>query len=384
MHRSLVVSAVFVAALLVAVSAAPAQNAVKVGENLVEVTVTGLGANKEDAQRDAQRKAVEQGAGTYIFSQSQTKDFALVKDTVLAKSAGFVQKVEVLSTKETDDGLVELKAKMTVSVKGIEDTWGVVTNLLAQMGRPKIMVFINEKIRDREKGVDEAVEDSTVQTRIQDLLLKDGFLLVDKNQMKEIDKKDLAAAAAEDSPAKVQAIAKRFGAQMFISGSAAGMPGVNKTINGVLFYTCEAEANVKTYRSDTAQLVSSIPGVATRGVQQVWRSAAKQALDTQAQQIAPRVVEDILAHWMDVMSGRGEVKLMVEGITFAQYVKLKKALGEVKQVKAVNATFANNIADCSLQAEVNAEPLAEKLVDAFKNLDITDVSQNVIKAKYKE
>lgn len=59
---------------------------VKKGENLVEVTVTGQGTNKDDAVRDAQRKAVENGAGTFIYSQSQTKDFALVKDTILARS----------------------------------------------------------------------------------------------------------------------------------------------------------------------------------------------------------------------------------------------------------------------------------------------------------
>jgi len=228
------------------------------------------------------------------------------------------------------------------------------------------------------------VESSTVQTRIENLLLKSGFLLVDKEQIKAIDAKDLAAAAAEDSPARLQAIAKRFGAQLFISGTANATAGEQKNIGGIPVSTYQAEANIKCYRSDTAQLLSSIPGESTRGADRVWRSAATKSLDLQAQQIAPRVQFDILRFWQDALAGRGEVKLIVEGVTFKQYVELKKALGEVKQVKDVAATYANQVAECSLQSDVNAETLAEKLLEAVSKLDITDVTQNVIKAKYKE
>jgi hypothetical protein len=246
------------------------------------------------------------------------------------------------------------------------------------------MVFINEKIRDREKRVDEVVEDSTVQTRIQDLLLKGGFLLVDKNQLKEIDRKDLTAAVAEDNAAKVQAIAKRFGAQIFMTGSAAAMPGEVKNVGGLTLHTYEAEANIKTYKTDTALLMSSIPGSATRGAQQVWRSAAKQALDLQAQQIAPKVVANIVEHWQDALSGRGELVLYVDGVSFAQYTKLKAALKTVKEVKDIGAaTYHNSIAEIPIQSEANAEKLAEKLSEALKQLEITDVTANVIKAKYK-
>lgn len=368
---------------LFAAAGAWAQDVVKKDANLVEVTVAGVGTSKDEAVLDAKRKAVEKGAGTYLYSQSQTKDFVLVKDTVLARAAGFLQEYKELSAKEMDDGTWEVKISATVSIKGIEDTWGVVTNLLKDMGRPKIMVFINEKIRDREKGVDEIVEDATVQTRIEERLLKSGFLLVDKRQLKEIDKKDLAAAAAEDKPEKVQAIAKRFGAQIFIAGSANAMPGQEKNIGGVLLYTYEAEANIKVFKSDTAQMMSAVPGVATRGVQQVWRSAAKQALDSQAQSIAPKVVEDILQHWMDWLAGRGELKLEVENITFAQYTKLKAGLKAIKEVKDITADFHNNVADISIQSDAGAERLAEKIAVAMPQVEISDVTNSVIKAKYK-
>ncbi len=355
-----------------------AQNAKPKGKNLVEVTVTGAGVSEEDALRDAMRKAIESGAGTFISSQSQTKDFALVRDTVLARAAGFVQSKQIISKNTLPDGTWEVKITATVSVQGIEDTWGAVTTLLQQMGRPKIMVFIREKIAEKVQ------DDSTLQTRIENILLKSGFLLVDKNQLKEIDLKDLAAAAAEDSPAKVQAIAKRFGAQIFITGVANCTAGPRSTVGGVLLFPYQAEANVRTFRSDTAQMLSSIPGPPTRGVDRVWRSAAQKALDAQARTIAPRVLTDILTFWQEALAGRGEVQLHIEGATFMQYTALKKKLKEIKQIKDLNAKFANQIVECSLQSDVNAETLAEKIAEALTELEITDVSQNVIKAQFKK
>ena len=364
--------------LLVVAFPAAGQAVPKPAKGVVEVTVVGNGMSKDEALRDAMRKALERGAGTYIYSQSKTKDFVLVKDTILTRAAGFIQSKTILSTQHMEDGTWAVKIKAVVSVKGIKDMWGVVRNLLKEKGRPKIMVFIRERIGR------EVVENSTVQTRIENLLLKSGFLLVNKEQLKAIDKKDLTAAVAEDKPNKVQAVAKRFGAQLFISGSANATPGPAKVVGGIQLFPYEAEANVKCYRSDTAQLLSSIPGKSTRGVGRVRRSGAKQALDLQAKQVAPKVRYDILRFWQDALEGRGEVQLHVEGITFTQYVALKKSLKTIKQIKDVTTKYHNKNAECSLQSDVNAETLAEKLVEVMKNLEISDVSQNVIKAKFKK
>jgi len=365
-------------ALILAAMPAFAQNAVPRGKNLVEVTVTGGGTSEDDALRDAMRKAVERGAGTLISSQSEMKDFALVRDTVLARAAGFVQSRKILSKSSLPDGTWEVKISAVVSVQGIEDTWGAVKTLLQQVGRPKIMVFIREKIAEK------AQDDSTVQTRIENVLLQSGFLLVDKNQLKEIDRRDLESAVADDNTAKIQAIAKRFGAQIFVSGAANCTAGPRKSVGGVLLYPYQAESNIRTFRSDTAQMLSSVPGGPTRGVDRVWRSAAQKALDGQAKLVAPQVRMDILKFWQEVLAGRGELQLHVEGLSFMQYAKLKKALKTIKEVKDVTAKYSNKIAECSIQSDVNAETLAEKIIEVIDDIEITDVSQNVIKGTLKK
>ena len=349
----------------------------KIDANLVQVTVTGVGMDKDEATRDAMRKAVEAGAGTYIYSQSKTRDFALIRDTVLTRSAGFLQSKKVISAKQLEDESWEVRLEAVVSIKGIVDTWGVVKNLLQQMGRPKIMVAITEKINAAVQ------QDSTVQTRIEGVLLKSGFLLVDKKQLKAIEIKDLQAAVAEDKPDKVQAIAKQYGAQLFIVGSATAT-GKPVTIMGIAGYRYGADCNVRCFRSDTAQLLSSRHSrVMTQ--QRADRVAANKALSSLGGAIAPVIQEDVLRFWQDVLEGRGEVQLEVDGLAnFSGYVKLKKALEKLKAAKSVSGKFHNKVGKFSIESDVNAEKFAEKLVEAMEDiLEISDVSQNVIKATYK-
>ncbi|HUU59237.1 MAG TPA: hypothetical protein VMZ50_06825 [Phycisphaerae bacterium] len=362
------------AAFLVALP--PAARAQTKGKDLATVTVTGAGMDKKEALRDAQRKAVEQGAGTYIYSESKTRDFALVKDTVLARAAGFVQSYEILSEKRMEDGTWEVRIRAVVSVKGVVDAWGAVKTLLQQMGRPRIVVFLKERIGTQ------VVDDSTVQARIENLLLKSGFILVDKKQIEALAKKDKLLATLEDKPDQFLALLKKTRAQIVITGTANCETQGRKVVSGVTLWNYEAEANVRCYRTDTGQLLSKIPGVPTRGSGRVARSAAKMALDFQAQQIAPLVQRDVLQFWQDAMGGLGELELHVENMSFKQYVDLKKKLAAVKGVKDVTGQYNKALTTVSIQSDVTAEVLAERIAEGVSGLEISDVSQNVIKAKF--
>jgi len=358
---------------------AAGQTVVKKGPGLVEVTVTGQGMSKEEAIRDALRKAVERGAKTFIHSESETKDFVLVRDTVLARAMGFVQSHRVLSgPRQTPDEVWEVSISAVVSVEGVQNVWGTVKTLLKQIGRPKIMVALTEKIQGQ------AQEDSTVQTRIENLLLKSGFLLVNKKQLKAIDLKDIAAAVAEDKPQKIQAIAKRFGAQLFITGSTnAVSSGSTLAFGQVRLYDYGADGDIKCYRSDTAQMLASQNGTA-KWSDQNPRNAAKKSLWRLGDILGPKVQDNILRFWLDVIQGHGEVVLEVEDVSFRDYLNLKKAVQGIKGVEDVTAKYSNKIAKISIQANMNAEQLAEKIVEVVANLEISDVSQNVIKGKMKK
>ncbi|MBI5723343.1 MAG: hypothetical protein HZA50_05250 [Planctomycetes bacterium] len=359
-------------------------------KNTKEVTVVGNGMSEEEAMRDAMRKALEEGAGTYISSQTQTKDFAIVKDTVLAKAAGFILSKEVLSKNKTDEGIWVIKMKAVVSIQRVVDTWGAVTVLLEQMGRPKIMIYLKETIDAKPQ------DDSAVQTVLENQLLKSGFVLVNKKQMDEIQRKEAEVAAAENKPDKLLQIAKKFGAQILITGSADAVLFQNKTVSGMEVSIYTAVAKVFCYRSDTGQSMATINKRAT-GNHRAPQMAANKSLELinldhnepdtgqMTRGLAPELTEDILNFWQEVLAGRGDAKFEISGIEFGDVEKVETELKKMKPVKAVNSgEFDNNIITFTLQLDCQAKDIAKDISKVIKQIKITSVSGNVIKAEWKK
>lgn len=339
------------------------------------VIVTGMGLSEEEAIQNGKKKAAEE-VFVKVYSESQTKDFELVKNTVLTRSAGFIQSYEVLGRTITADDAVEVKMKVVVLQDPLDDLWGVVTNLMKDMGRPRIMVFLREKVDGQWQ------DSSTVETRVVRALKEAGFALVEQSQIQAIEKKELEAAVAEDNPSKVQYLAQKFGAPIFITGVATAEGG-RKTIYGMEKWYYEGDANIKIYRSDTGEIMQALPGKSTPGVQRTARAAAKQALDSQGQYAARILTQDVLRFWMDVLGGRGEVQLKVGGLDFGQASELEEELKKIEGVSDVTSDFGSDNATYSIECDTTAKNLAKKIYACLKDkLKIKNVSQNVIQAEY--
>ena len=59
-----------------------------------EVTVTGIGADKDSAIRDATRLAIEQVVGTFIDSRTLMENLRIQMDEVYKKSQGYVKRIQ--------------------------------------------------------------------------------------------------------------------------------------------------------------------------------------------------------------------------------------------------------------------------------------------------
>lgn len=342
----------------------------------ITVTVTGMGETEDEAVKNGKKKAAEQ-VFVKVYSESQTKDFELVKHTVLTRSAGFIQSYKIISKKYVDD-LWEVKMDVVILRDPLDDLWGVVTNLLKDMGRPRIMVFLREKVDGKWQDT------STVETQVVRSLKEAGFALVEKSQIEAIAKKDLDAAVADDDPSKVQYIAQKFKAPIFITGVATA-EGRKKMIYNMEKYMYEGDANIKIYRSDTGEIIQALPGKSMRGVQRTARAAAKQALTSQGKYAARILTQDVLRSWMDVLGGRGEVQLKVSGIEFGQMMEIEEALKNIDGVSDVSSDFGSDNATFSIECDTTAKKLSRKIYSAMKDkLKIQKVSQNVIDAEYQK
>ncbi len=358
---------------------------------LRRVVVTAEGYTKDDALQQALRKALEKGAGTEIASHSEVRDFVLVRDTIYSRAAGIVSEYTVLEgPEEIAGGAWSIKIEALVRPDAVARAWGEVQNLLDQIGRPKIMVWVDERIDGRLQDA------SIVESRIEQLFLEQGFELVDRAATEAIRRREARDAEDTNDTAKLARLAKDAGAHILIRGSAEANRAGLRDIYGVTaaFYNCSAQAKI--YYTDTGQLLvsESIP-TRDRGVRSYHEfspQAARQALvaatfpDSPRRRepaLATRLLDSVMRQWSTIITAGGTIELAIDRLDFKTFVQLKRALGELERVQSVNADFSKNTGLFRLKSQVSAQTLAEQLIeDPFDDwIEVLDLKPNRIQAR---
>lgn len=358
------------------------------------VRVKAEGYSRDDALRQALRKALEQGAGVQIASYSRTEHFALVRDTIYSRAAGIVSDYRVLSESTGAGGTFEIEIEATVRPDAVARAWGEVQNVLDQIGRPKIMVWIDETIDG------EPQSDSIVASRLEQMFGRSGFDLVERRAVEEIARREHQDALREQNAARLAALARDAGAHVLIRGSANANRAGHEMLYGqvpVAFYNCDVQARI--YYTDTGRLLASESLPNTRaGVRsqkefspQAARTALVQATFPDAPTpgapppLSTRLYEAVLEHWATQISFAGDLLLEVENLDFKTYVSLKRALGQIdeQRIRSVEGDFTRGIGKFRIQAQMSAAALAEKLTDKpFSEwIEVLDLKLNRIQAR---
>jgi hypothetical protein len=354
------------------------------------VTVKAEGYNRDDALKQALRRALEQGAGVQIAGFSQTENYALLRDTIYSRAAGIVSDYRILKEEEAAGGLWAVTLTATVRPDAVAASWGEVQNVLDQIGRPKIMVLIDERIDGRPEP------HSFVQSRIEEMFVKAGFDLVSHEAAEEIRRREAADAQDAGNAAKLARLAKDAGAHILIRGAAnadrAGLENLYGT--PAAFYNCDVQ--VKVYTTDTGKLLASesVPAL-RRGVRsqrefspQAARAALAAATFPRSDEhrepaLAIKLVESVMEQWSTQISAGGDIELEVEGVDFKTFVELKKALGGMERVRSVDGDFTNGTAQLRIKALMQTHTLAELLTEKPFNawIEVVDLKPNRIQAK---
>jgi copper chaperone CopZ len=245
------------------------------------------------------------------------------------------------------------------------------------------MVWILERIDGKTE------DQSILETKIEERLLKSGFDLVARTAIEDNKKKEMADAAASNNVAKAQAIAKDLDAEIFIIGTAnanqAGLVDLYGT--SAAAYNCDAQ--IKVYYTDSAKLLASkgLPNTrgGARGRKEFSPQAGKMALDFAGQNIVEELYAQIMEQWATQISAGGELILEVSGVNFKVANDLKKAIAGIEGVNSVNMKLTKSVATYSINAKMSAQDLAEKLSagPTEKMVEIQDLKLNRIQGKAK-
>jgi len=343
-----------------------------------EAAIVGTGDKavkeaREAALAQALRNAIEQGGLIDVYSKSDVQDAELIYDRVIARSSGIVTDYRILD-EQKKRGVYYIEIRAKVSTKALTDTWGEAQMLLEQVGRPRMMVTIGENV-DGETALNQAV-----QTTIENNLLELGFSLVNKEQVEAIKDLDLQEATVNQDLAALQAIGRRAGAEVIITGMAVARFGGEETVYGTTLYAYDANVDLKAIRTDTGQLLASEKAHAIK--KYPTENAYWKALGEAGEKISTQLIKRMFRQWTDDIQSGSEVVLMVKGIDFLTLEDLEAALKDVEGVEEVQTrNFRNEVAEINVKYKSSgqspARDLARKLARMKEvNLSVQGITGN--------
>jgi len=110
----------------------------------VEAAAAGTDLNaKDEAVKQALRKAVEQACGVFLNAQSKTGNYKLVYDKVFAGAVGYVREHEVLRS-WLQDGNTHVRIRARVSTQKFEKDWITIAHTVHQEGDPRVIIVVSE------------------------------------------------------------------------------------------------------------------------------------------------------------------------------------------------------------------------------------------------
>jgi len=326
-------------------------------QKVVETEGTSF-SSKKDAIRQAQRAAVEQGVGVFIHSETETANYVLQKDKILARSKGYITSYTVLE-EEKKDKKYTVKIKATVSLNKIKDDLIAMKILLESMERPKLMVLVEEDYIDMKKPGMRIAE-----TEINSLLAARGFELVDKSQVEKVKEQNKARQALAGNISAASSLGLSFGAQYVIIGKAV-VQDVGEAFAGTGLKSIQTSLQLKVIQSQSGLLLGSVVknGVAAH-ISPL--TGATISLKNSVQKAADEYLIDAITNsFQDYLNNGAPLKLHITGVkTFKHYKQITMEIQSIESVvssKKEGWNKAGGLLAIDLRYKGTSEELAEKL-----------------------
>ncbi|MBU1717358.1 MAG: LPP20 family lipoprotein [Proteobacteria bacterium] len=349
-----------------------------------EVIATGFGsgdqiaAARDEAINDALRKAVEQGVGVNISSQTTVEQMVLIEDRIYSESRGFIESYKIINEGKEDD-VYQVKISALVKMAELSEKLAAIGIILKKKENPRVMVIVHSReLTDSIIGF-EAGGNANAENQLERILLQKGFRLVAPDQQNK--RKDLAELLTSGDPSRAGKIAKDFGAEILIEAEVRREFAGNRSVLGqdIKFFT--NEIRLKALEADTAKIIYS--GYRTKPAS---GASALQVLEEATADLAKEMVDTILDQWRKDVYQASNYQLNISQVTFsklAQIIENIKGLRGVSDLQTRN--FQNNSAFLELKFQGGINDLAGK-IGQIKNpaLEITGLRANTIDLETKD
>jgi len=385
---------VITAALVIGLRAAhaPAQ---QVGKR---VTVTGRAvgttpAAEEEAKLDALREAVKRVCGSFINAQSQTRDFALVRDKVLEQPVGFARVVRIIKGPEVIDGqITQIQLEAEVFPARFERRWAEFAHIKQREGNPRCVIVILED--DDPYDNVPPVTNGLVQTELENFFLEKKVQLMDKGVTDLVRKRDLQLAAESGDLRKAAAAGAAFKADVVVLGNAEARPGDSVVVGGRQLKRWNVTLTVRTVQTDSGAILVS-KTYRPKKMMTTTTGSGKDALTIVARDRAPDLLADIGEAWRERATVGKTIQVTIAPCTRRQFKAIQAEMIKSKGVTGGQDGFVlrelgNNLASVDVSWKYNLDQLADRfeelsviLGDEQLGFEVTEQSANRINIRLK-
>ena len=332
------------------------------GIKTVVVQGVGAGADKakarDEALVDAQRRAVEQGVGLYLKSETVVANLQLISDDIYRNVKGYVHTYKIVAENynaEKDLYWVQISAQVRAGQIGddLDDLW----ERLKVAGNPRIIVAIEQPELDG--GKDQVANTLTGQ------LVETGFKVLDDQQLTAARDKDALKMLRDGRNDAVIALSLQDRADVVIVGRAAyrdpqPVPGSPAD------RSCQATLDVRAIRTDTGQVIAATRGKGL-GAGPASVNVAETALEGAAKDWLAKNIGLLVKTVVDPCT---EFNLNVTGCTHADIVALDEELANSRFIRKTDlVAFDAGFAQMTVQYQGTVKMLSKEIT-ALKSVPI--------------
>lgn len=340
---------------------------------------------KDNALKDAQRKAVEQAVGAMISSETAVQNFQLLSDKVFSQSQGYIQSYKIVS-EGADGTLYKVSIQANVATGGLKNDLGALGLLMQRVEKPRVLFMIAEQNIGQEFYVywwygksefrGQSYDMAASETALKEEFLAKGFNVVDSSAATGKIEVSNAYRIADLTDSGAVSIGKQLGAEVVVKGKSFAKAGPRIPGSNVGSYVADITATA--LRVDNGSVIGSARGHGvSRNISEV--TGGTEALERAAKEAAGKMVDQITAKWTAETSGGGLVQLKVRDIgEYSNFVKFKDMVQG--QVRGVQAIYQRSLEGETAILEVDMKGTAQTLADEISKKSIGGVPVKVIGA----
>jgi uncharacterized protein len=314
-------------------------------------------ATEKNAKREARRKAIEQGAGVLVSSNTIVRNFQLVADEIATTAKGVI--VDEQWGPLTDgDTRTTKKIRLTarVSPEAIE---GAICSVIKQNHEPKVSLVFVEKVGDEAKW---STERGMIESMFASAFKEACFTIVESGvKVSEV------TANGDLTQDTINEVVKNSNAQYVVLGTGKVIKSdkANALIEGTKMNSYSVSANVKLVNTATNEIEAvAFKSANILGISPENALKAVEKTNNKSQMIVEAVMDDLMKkvaqRWTSDIVNSGRVQVVVRNVpSFSAAKSFRDLVGKVLNGgKIEQRDVKNGQAHFDVDVEGGADALA--------------------------